>query len=192
MLPIFPKDLKQYYYNIPGIYCIENTINNHKYIGGSKNLYKRFLDHMSALKRGNHENEHLQNAYNKYGSENFVFYRILECCDEYELLEWEQACIDYLKPEYNICKIAGKVVMTEDIKRKIGIANRGKYLAKPRFGGEKYVGARFKSPNGIVHVVTTCIHDFSRVNGLDSSTMIKLTKGLSKYKIHKGWTYVVT
>ncbi|MEG7697747.1 GIY-YIG nuclease family protein, partial [Listeria monocytogenes] len=52
----------------PGIYFIKNTINNKMYIGSSTmKIYKRVQHHYSELKRDNHKNKHLQNAWNKYG-----------------------------------------------------------------------------------------------------------------------------
>lgn len=51
-----------------GIYCITNIITNHKYIGQSKNIYRRFYEHKCAC-----ENIPLKNAINKYGVDNFSF-----------------------------------------------------------------------------------------------------------------------
>lgn len=68
---------------ISGIYCIENVITNKKYIGQSINIEDRWYKHKYALRRGTHDNEHLQNAWNKYGEENFDFYIVETCkCEE--------------------------------------------------------------------------------------------------------------
>lgn len=57
-----------------GIYSITNKINNKKYIGSTAKSFKaRFTQHKSKLVTGHHHCSHLQNAYNKYGGENFVF-----------------------------------------------------------------------------------------------------------------------
>lgn len=64
-----------------GIYRILNTINNKFYIGSSVNLRKRLYEHRRLLRLGKHENYHLQNAFTKYGEENFKF-EIIEVLKE--------------------------------------------------------------------------------------------------------------
>lgn len=56
-----------------GIYKITNIINNKSYIGQSIDLNRRLKEHKRELNKNNHKNVHLQNAYNKYGKENFKF-----------------------------------------------------------------------------------------------------------------------
>lgn len=73
---------------ISGIYCIENMINNKKYIGQSKNINDRWRRHKGELNHGTHDNDYLQKSWNKYGGENFKFY-ILEQCEEIQLDEKE-------------------------------------------------------------------------------------------------------
>ena len=67
---------------ICGIYCIENLINQNKYIGQSNDIYTRWKEHKFELNKNTHHNRYLQNAWNKYGTENFQW-NILEEC-EYE------------------------------------------------------------------------------------------------------------
>lgn len=78
---------------ISGIYCIENMINNKKYIGQSKNINDRWYKHKNELNRGVHDNDYLQKSWNKYGEENFRFY-ILEYCDIDELDDKERYYIE--------------------------------------------------------------------------------------------------
>lgn len=78
---------------ISGIYEIKNIANNKIYIGSSNNVYKRKREHFSSLRNGTHCNEHLQRAYNLYGKNNFKF-KIVEICEENDLLKIEQAYLD--------------------------------------------------------------------------------------------------
>jgi group I intron endonuclease len=89
---------------ICGIYIINNLINNHFYIGKSENLNRRKYIHFYELNKNFHKNRHLQNAYNLYGKENFIF-KILIICEKEELIYYEQSLVDILNPEYNIRKI---------------------------------------------------------------------------------------
>lgn len=110
-----------------GIYKIINTINNRIYIGSAFNLNGRKSEHFSTLRKNKHRNSKLQNSYNKYGDENFLF-EIIERCDKSILLEREQYYIDTLKPFFNICKIAGNTAgrkVSDSAKLKMSIAKKG-------------------------------------------------------------------
>lgn len=51
-----------------GIYKIINSVNKKFYIGSSaRNLNYRWRIHLYRLGKQNHDNKHLQSAYNKYG-----------------------------------------------------------------------------------------------------------------------------
>lgn len=63
-----------------GIYCIENMVNEKKYIGLSRNIEQRWNEHRSKLRRGKHVNVYLQRAWNHYGEDAFKFY-VLELCE---------------------------------------------------------------------------------------------------------------
>ena len=52
---------------IVGIYKITNLIDGKVYIGQTVNYNKRKKRHLSSLENGNHHNEHLQRAFDKYG-----------------------------------------------------------------------------------------------------------------------------
>ncbi len=88
-------------YECSGIYCILNLNNNKRYIGSSNNIRKRLWKHRSLLRHCKHENDKLQNSWNKHGEDCFEF-SILETCAMEFLLEREQYYLDTLHPEYNI------------------------------------------------------------------------------------------
>ncbi len=94
--------------NRTGIYIIKNIINNKFYIGScSTQLHKRLNHHINSLQRNDHKNTHLQNAFNKYGEDNFII-EILEICDE-NILAREQFYLDKfdaINKGYNINPLA--------------------------------------------------------------------------------------
>lgn len=60
------------------IYAITNTVNDKLYIGRTNNPNNRKLCHFSELRRNKHNNPKLQNAFNKYGEESFIF-SVIDC-----------------------------------------------------------------------------------------------------------------
>ena len=62
-----------------GIYKIQNLLNGKVYIGQSVDIEKRWSVHKTELKNNYHYNTHLQNAWNKYGEENFEFSVVEQC-----------------------------------------------------------------------------------------------------------------
>jgi len=81
---------------ISGIYQIMNIINHKIYYGSSNNINNRWNHHKRLLNRNKHENEHLQNSWNKYGANSFKFEIIKECL-EHQLYEVEQFYIECTK-----------------------------------------------------------------------------------------------
>lgn len=65
-----------------GIYKIENKINGKIYVGQSIDIKTRWYNHRKELNGNRHHNEHLQNAWNKYGESQFTFNIIEECTVE--------------------------------------------------------------------------------------------------------------
>jgi group I intron endonuclease len=56
-----------------GIYLIQNKLNYKVYVGQSWNIHERLTEHKRLLNKNQHPNRHLQFAWNKYGSDAFVF-----------------------------------------------------------------------------------------------------------------------
>lgn len=132
---------------LSGIYKIVNLINNKFYIGSAVSLLNRYHTHKNSFVKNKHKNQHLQNSINKYDISNFKF-EVIELCSKEELLIKEQYYIDTLKPDYNICLVAGNslgvkrseeykenqrkiqtglkhVPHSEETKIKIGLAHKG-------------------------------------------------------------------
>jgi len=85
------------------IYCIENIVNNHCYIGQTVNFKTRLQKHFYELERGEHCNAHLQRAYKKYGKENFKSY-IIEEVEDYSTIGERESYWIKIKGYYNIDK----------------------------------------------------------------------------------------
>lgn len=82
---------------IAGIYIIKNIVNNKVYIGQSSALPQRFQEHRYKLRRNIHGNSHLQNAWNKYGENKFVFILIEKINNSLFLTAYEQSYVNYYK-----------------------------------------------------------------------------------------------
>ena len=114
-----------------GIYMIENVINGKKYIGSAVNINKRWYQHRYTLNRKIHDNSYLQNAWNKYGEENFEFI-ILEETEYSNLIDREQFYIDsydVIKFGYNLAPTDGNTLgfkFTEESRLKMSLKKKGK------------------------------------------------------------------
>lgn len=129
-----------------GVYQIRNLRNEKRYLGsaGTRGVERRLREHRNLLLRGRHHSIHLQRAWNKYGSDEFVF-EIVEECRPDQCLEREQYYLDailfancnddrFKKLGYNISRVAQAVMTgrkhTEETKAKISRAKRGKYCGE--------------------------------------------------------------
>ncbi len=95
---------------IAGIYHIKNCCNNKLYIGSSINILERWKVHKYQLNKNTHDNKYLQNAWNKYGQNNFEFQIIKLITNLNEIINEEQKYVNNLNVcdrniGYNICRI---------------------------------------------------------------------------------------
>ena len=82
-----------------GIYKI--SYSGHSYIGNSKNLYMRLIEHRRDLFNNKHNNDYLQRISNKYGIEKLNV-EILEFCELDQRIIREKFYIDKLKSNMNL------------------------------------------------------------------------------------------
>jgi group I intron endonuclease len=86
---------------ISGVYKISSITKPERcYIGSTKNLYKRWEQHLVMLNDNKHHSKKLQRHYNKYGKADFQFTLIVGC-DINDLISTEQYFIDIYKPYFN-------------------------------------------------------------------------------------------
>jgi group I intron endonuclease len=92
------------------VYLIKNTLNNKVYIGSAVNFKKRIISHCNLLKKNKHHSSKLQNSWNKYGENLFVYGILEENIILTELINREQYFIDFFnssKNGFNILPNAG-------------------------------------------------------------------------------------
>ena len=83
---------------VQGVYLIRNKIDGRVYVGSGVHVNRRFFEHRTKLKRGNHDNSNLQRAWNKHGRAEFEFLILEEVEATLMLTEREQHWADY----YNV------------------------------------------------------------------------------------------
>ena len=118
--------------NPAGIYQIRDTVTGKVYVGSAVSLRRRWYEHCSLLRRGQHHSRHLQRAWEKRGEQAFVFEPLLICAKNM-LLFYEQRAIDVLRPAYNGSPTAGNclgVKHTAETRARMSAANIGKTLSE--------------------------------------------------------------
>lgn len=174
------EELKQ-----TGIYYIVNKINNKVYIGSTCSLfYKRWHEHYYELVKNKHYCKYLQNAWNKYGKENFLF-KIVEIIPKKDItkeyiLSKEQFYIDNNKNRYNIKPKAENSLghkLSIEARLNISKATKSYYLNE----NKQYI---FTSPENIESIVVD-LSTFCHKNNLRVNSVYRVIR--KEYKHHKGW-----
>jgi hypothetical protein len=93
----------------PGIYKITCVPTGKFYIGSAVSMGKRWAVHRNSLRDKKRACPRLQNAWNKYGEDAFVFEALLACEVE-DLIRFEQLMLDTLRPELNVLPTAGSML----------------------------------------------------------------------------------
>ena len=77
-----------------GVYAIVNVFNGKRYVGSSLNVSKRIWAHKSYLRSNNHHSSYLQNSYNKYGENSFLYLLIEKFDSEEDMRKAEEKYIN--------------------------------------------------------------------------------------------------
>jgi len=165
-----------------GVYAIVNKVNDKFYVGSAARVnqyksrngfYSRWKEHLQKLRQSKHHSRYLQNAWNKYGEENFEF-RILHFCPPEDCIQFEQIYLNLLCPHYNMSPTAGStrgIKQSEETKNKNAEAQSQPFsIVSPQ--GELIEGKNLKK--------------FARDNNLNESHLAELFK--DKYLHSGGWT----
>ncbi len=115
---------------IGGVYQIRNVQTGDRYVGRAISFARRCQEHRTLLRGGRHTSIYLQNAWNKYGEQAFVFEPLLLCLPD-EAIRIEQKLLDRGTARYNLSRSAVSQVRAgekrdPEIVKKIATANRGK------------------------------------------------------------------
>ena len=114
-----------------GIYLLRNLSDGKVYIGKSINLEKRLKEHKLSLARGDHHNNYLQNAWNKYGENSFEIEILFNSDSHEELNEKEIYFIKLYKSNdlnygYNLTSGGEGGFINDEVKMKMSVSARGK------------------------------------------------------------------
>lgn len=119
------------------VYLIECKSNNKKYVGSTtKTLKRRVSAHFNSLKNDSHCNAYMQNSWNKFGESSFIVSVLEENLKSIDDLlrcedKWMSKLSTIIPNGFNL-KTAELQLLSVETKKKISIANKG------RFAGEKH------------------------------------------------------
>ena len=179
-----------------GVYQIRCIEENKCYIGSSKDCQERVQKHFSELRLNKHTNKHLQEAFNKYGIEGFIYSIVLYVAKEEDLLTKEteyqtKIGIDNL---YND-KITG-VYMSDELKACYANVDQSykqtlEYRMKLAASRQNNKIARCDYATGkILYVYENFVH-LKEVNpNVKRSTLLSACNGNKKSAYGYKWKYV--
>lgn len=184
--------------NAIGVYQIRNTITGAVYIGSSTtSISGRWGQHRRSLQHKRHENRHLQNAWNKYGQEAFVFEIVELLMLPEAVIPREQFWIDRhmrrgRKRCYNINPKAegpSEICKSPANRAKVSQRMRGNQFSKRASAviaqkvSKTYPG--LIAPDGTEYRNIKNLSAFCREHGLESKTMHSVANG--KVPSSLGW-----
>ena len=180
---------------ISGIYKIVNKINGKYYVGSSVNCHNRWIQHRHGLRYNKHHNNHLQNAYNYYGEDNFNFI-VIEHCSVSDLIEREQLYLDICKkfPDTNyvlsydaIAPLRGKIWGTNH--PQYGVVKS--IETRNRISNARRIKTKYHWFNQKLNLNEFCsAYDLRTKYNLSATRISDLIYKLKYRKSHKGWILI--
>lgn len=161
-----------------GIYKIENIKNSKLYIGLSSDINGRWNAHLCLLRGNRHHNNHLQNAFNKYGECNFK-HSIIEYTNNEKLPEREIYWVNFY-----INLLGANMIYNQ---APAGGGGNGLFGENhPKFKEDTY---NFYNDNGSVELNKTANYMNTKYN-LDGSKIYMVCAG-KRHEV-KGWRITET
>lgn len=148
-----------------GIYLIINIKNKKFYLGSTKRRFsKRFSEHRSDLKKGDHGSRYLQKSYNKYGKESFIMvpFIVTPKADSIVIGKFEELLLKYLKPKYNTTYDVFHPCMSPEAKAALSKRVSKNYLVT--------------SPSG-EQIIVNNLYKFCEERGLDHKKIYEIANG---------------
>ena len=102
--------------NTCGIYAIKTPAGS-TYVGSSIHIERRFCEHKSMLRRGQHHSHRLQKAYERHGDK--LVFSILCTCEECDLVSLEQQYINSHKAKLNVAQDVNNVWTNPQVRAKL-------------------------------------------------------------------------
>ena len=126
-----------------GIYKIINIINNKFYVGSAVDLKRRKTRHFSELRKGKHNNRHLQAAWVKYGEQSFVFVVVEELSKDADILAAENVWLkEHVGKDYcynlGVDATAPMLGMSGELSPTWGMKRTAEQLAAQSWEGKKH------------------------------------------------------
>jgi group I intron endonuclease len=178
--------------NSSGIYSITNTINGKRLIGSTTNFRKRFIKYLGHLKNNTQNSPHIQNSYNKHGTNAFKI-ELINLCNEENLLEFEDYYIMAFntmddKYGYNL-KTASRIICSPETRKRMSDSHKGKKQNKEQI--ENFIKARIGMKYDLSTEQRTKISERSiRINtGRKHTEESKCKMRLSKKEWYCPWLF---